>query len=171
MDAVDPAASAFWLLGQHAVSAWAPVMIVNHAILKWLIYVSVCRHATGIWTITCRTFADEPHSNDVIVKLTVLSHDKGNRQKHIYIGKVVSNMAANSEIAVMGSSLSLSDRQVMELRTGFSLFDYTVELSVHPHSCVEGDRNPQFIGTSPFVCDREGMHMTNCPKFKAIQTG
>ena len=115
------------------VTHWKPVLLVSRAIVKYLIYITIQRDATGLWYIQFRTFSPEVVLQRIRVKLQVYrSESTKNEQMFSYEGPVISNTLSNSEMLQEGKYLLLTDAQLKLLRTEETIFEYSVEVMVKP---------------------------------------
>ena len=134
-DFSDPSMTVF---ERRQVTNWKPVLLVSRAIVKYLIYITIQRDATGLWYIQFRTFSPEIVLQRIRVKLQVY-RSEATKKDHMlgYEGPVISNTLSNSDMLSEGKYLLLTDSQLKLLRTEDTIFEYNVEVMVKPLLCKQ----------------------------------
>ena len=129
-DFSDPKVTVF---DRKKVTHWKPVMMVSEAVVKYLIYMTIQRKASGLWYIQFRSFSSSAVLPRFKVKLHVYkSEATKDEQKFSYEGGVISSNLSEQEMLEEGKYLLLTDTQLKLLRTESTIFEYDVEVNVKP---------------------------------------
>ena len=131
-DFSDPNMTVF---SRKQVTHWKPVVMVSEAVVKYLIYMTIQRKASGLWYIQFRSFSSSAVLPRFKVKLQVFkSEATRDEQKFSYEGGVISSNLSDQEMLEQGKYLLLTDTQLKLLRTESTLFEYNVEVNVKPRA-------------------------------------
>ena len=127
-DFSDPNTTVF---NRNQVTHWKPVMMVSEAVVKYLIYMTIQRKASGLWYIQFRSFSSSSVIPRFTVKLQVYkSEATKDEQKFSYEGAVISSNVSDKEMLEEGKYLLLTDAQLKLLKTESTIFEYDVEVIV-----------------------------------------
>ena len=118
---------------QREVCHWKPIMMLDKAVEKYLIYMTIQRNwwSSGeLWYIQLRSFSSLAVLPRIKVKLQVFkSEETKDEEKFSYDGGVISNSASHQEMMEEGKYLLLTDAQLKLLKTESTLFQYHVKVT------------------------------------------
>ena len=114
---------------------WKPVFFASNELTPYLLYLTIRRSATGLWTFVTRTFSPQPIRRRIKVDLCVHSSRLKDSSTHrfSYRGEVVQSYLANTEIMEARKLLVITDEQVKMMREPGQLFFYSVDFEISPN--------------------------------------
>ena len=124
------------VLNRTVASHWQPTLFASAEITSFLIYLTIRRSSTGLWTLVLRTFSPKAMRDRVRVQFWVHGNARAGEpasHKFTYRGGIVSHMTPNADILQAKKLLLLNDDQVRLMRTDDgTLFHYNLSVDIAP---------------------------------------
>ena len=115
---------------------WKPTLFAGSEITPYLVYLTVRRSGSGLWTLVLRTLAPKIMRDRIRVLLCVYGDTRSSRHishKYSYRGDVVPHTMMNVDIMDSKKLLLLNDEQVRQLReSDGTLFHYSLSIDIIP---------------------------------------